>query len=520
MPALRLATTTFVHALVKHGQITSASNIVADALQGRVTPDDTALPKTLRVRFRTPTLELVINSLTTQPAIHLATDPSSILREHRDLRHWSRVVKAQVGNPTLLNNLDLNAAPDSILDSPQSHHLRRSVVLLHAFRRFRYKRTDDMYERILNACLIQGEILTAALLFLVLVKDWQMKEAMALAMSASPNPPSVAPPTGEGPAVEAKQLRKRMFSVAIATNVPVKHIFDTHLDLLQLPSPPLSLLEKILDQIQSSPSLEDPGGLNSLPHLASESPHHSNEALAYLACFIPQISSFVPDVTLLRQTLLEHSTSDDVHVDLSQSLQRRIKDLMTLPHAPSFAGIQPPQGVLEPTVEKACQQDYAKVSKVLPSNPTSSKRPKSTSININRLLRGAADRLSNPITSDHRRHRDLASYQRLIRQAVCYSARPDALDRVRALLDDMAKHKVDADTETINLLIKAASDRMLDSEVKALVSMLLVGTGVSDEAVWACEFLLGGATLKATRSWKHEIQDELSNSEFAFDQND
>jgi hypothetical protein len=35
-----------------------------------------------------------------------------------------------------------------------------------------------MYDVVINACLIQGEIIVASLLFIMLIKDWQLRQAL------------------------------------------------------------------------------------------------------------------------------------------------------------------------------------------------------------------------------------------------------------------------------------------------------------------------------------------------------
>ena len=59
-----------------------------------------------------------------------------------------------------------------------SHHgnALASRILFHA-RKYGQDRTDRMYEALIRACLLQGEIVVAALLFALLVKDWQIRAA-------------------------------------------------------------------------------------------------------------------------------------------------------------------------------------------------------------------------------------------------------------------------------------------------------------------------------------------------------
>lgn len=73
-------------------------------------------------------------------------------------------------------------------DAPQALHLHGHVVanagtqialrLLQQARTFGQRRTQKMYDSLIKACLMQGEIIVAALLFAMLVKDWQLRQAL------------------------------------------------------------------------------------------------------------------------------------------------------------------------------------------------------------------------------------------------------------------------------------------------------------------------------------------------------
>ena len=70
-------------------------------------------------------------------------------------------------------------------------HTRVAVHLLEEARRRRQERTQQMYDIVINACLIQGEIIVASLLFIILIKDWQLRRA--LKNQNANNPPSEPP---------------------------------------------------------------------------------------------------------------------------------------------------------------------------------------------------------------------------------------------------------------------------------------------------------------------------------------
>ncbi|GJJ07662.1 hypothetical protein Clacol_001867 [Clathrus columnatus] len=55
---------------------------------------------------------------------------------------------------------------------------RLATSLLITGRRYRQKRTEEMFNRLIDACLLQGEIVIATLLFVLLVKDWQFRSVV------------------------------------------------------------------------------------------------------------------------------------------------------------------------------------------------------------------------------------------------------------------------------------------------------------------------------------------------------
>ena len=60
---------------------------------------------------------------------------------------------------------------------PNDPFTRLAVRLLSNAREHRWQRTTGMYESVLRACLLQGEILVASLLLALLLKDYQLKKA-------------------------------------------------------------------------------------------------------------------------------------------------------------------------------------------------------------------------------------------------------------------------------------------------------------------------------------------------------
>jgi len=186
---LRLVTTTLIHGLLKHGNAETASDVVADTLQGRaplLPMSLNVLPIECRVRLHTGTLDRTISTLSQNSGESARRSRATYLRDHGDLRHWRRVVNAQ---------LVLRApfrAPSSLTALPNlvrsNENIRRSVALLNAFRHCRYHRTESMYERVIEACLLQGEIVTAALLFVLLVRDWQGRRTVQAVVMKTNDP--------------------------------------------------------------------------------------------------------------------------------------------------------------------------------------------------------------------------------------------------------------------------------------------------------------------------------------------
>jgi len=60
---------------------------------------------------------------------------------------------------------------------PTDPFTRFAVCLLNSAREHRWQRTTGMYETVLRACLMQGEILVGSLLLVLLLKDYQLRKA-------------------------------------------------------------------------------------------------------------------------------------------------------------------------------------------------------------------------------------------------------------------------------------------------------------------------------------------------------
>lgn len=144
-------------------------------------------------------------------------------------------------------------------------------ILQHA-RRFGQQRTERMYDALINACLLQGEILAAALLFSFLVKDWQARSARQRALAAA---------DGQTDSMDAKLDRTTVDhpSIKPGTGSRLKHT-NISWDLLPLPYPSIHMLSKVTHRIEAS-FAEDPG-----PEGGEEYLQEPLQALAVLAMLV------------------------------------------------------------------------------------------------------------------------------------------------------------------------------------------------------------------------------------------
>ena len=89
-------------------------------------------------------------------------------------------------------------------------HTRIAVRLLEEARRRRQERTHRMYDVVINACLIQGEIIVASLLFIIAIKDWQLREALEHQRAINP-PPEPSEPLSTSPLLPIWRTRLSLF---------------------------------------------------------------------------------------------------------------------------------------------------------------------------------------------------------------------------------------------------------------------------------------------------------------------
>ena len=156
----RLASHSFLHSLVNAGLPTKA------AAQAELMMAD-------GIRIRTKTMESILASTVDQSS-YPPIQPSKVLPFR----------KAPHNAPSKYPILDA--------------HTRIAVRLLEEARRRRQERTERMYDVVINACLIQGEIIVASLLFIMLIKDWQLRSALKNQCAnnplSEPSKPPTAPP--------------------------------------------------------------------------------------------------------------------------------------------------------------------------------------------------------------------------------------------------------------------------------------------------------------------------------------
>ncbi|CCO33065.1 hypothetical protein BN14_07134 [Rhizoctonia solani AG-1 IB] len=89
------------------------------------------------------------------------------------------------------------------------------TVLAAARRSKQQQRTTHMYDAAIRACLLQGEIITGSLLFVLLVRDWQRRHRDP---PAEPSDPAPSDPTPIAPSPLEKW--NRSFPTAFTSPIP------------------------------------------------------------------------------------------------------------------------------------------------------------------------------------------------------------------------------------------------------------------------------------------------------------
>ena len=151
----RLAAHSLVHSLIREGLILEAGW----SLQRMMS---------IGIRFHTRTIEANVSLLC-----------SNISRSPQEEDH---VLEQAISPPPSWGDSDAGIALAS-LSTRLRPETQLALDVLDTARKSRRRRTEQMYGRLINACLLQGEIIVATLLFVILVKDWQLRKTIRPPMS-------------------------------------------------------------------------------------------------------------------------------------------------------------------------------------------------------------------------------------------------------------------------------------------------------------------------------------------------
>jgi pentatricopeptide repeat protein len=208
-------------------------------------------------RLKTRTLGTVISALCPSPSLDLATN-----QMERKLSSWStimsRIEASHLANPSPSPSTTSHSSNSSLSPPSLSQQTRLAILLLRKARSSRHRRTSDMYSRLINACLLQGEIITGTLLFVLLVKDWQVREVVKAARERYVDEAHV-----EDYGVGRRSERLRRERSGKTKGLPtLGQASSLGLDLsdteLPLPRPSVLMLHRILKELRFSPDPEPP----------------------------------------------------------------------------------------------------------------------------------------------------------------------------------------------------------------------------------------------------------------------
>lgn len=154
----KLAAHIFAHALLRRGHAVEASRFV-----------ELCMERNIRIHYRT--FQTTFNILC--PRVDHLVDT--------------------IGPPsraTVSPSVGLTPRPTSKRQDPSKMYTTAALSLLRSARQGRQGRASWMYDRVIDACLLQGEVLTAALLFVALVRDWMLRKAIKESLRNPPSHPS------------------------------------------------------------------------------------------------------------------------------------------------------------------------------------------------------------------------------------------------------------------------------------------------------------------------------------------
>ncbi|KAG8735057.1 hypothetical protein FRC10_011022 [Ceratobasidium sp. 414] len=138
------------------------------------------------------------------------------------------------------------------------------TILAAARRSRRQQRTSHMYDAAIRACLLQGEILTGSLLFVLLVRDWQKRRRPPT--DPPPEPPPPALPPLNSPLRRWKRSFPTHFTSAIPADAPTVPFPSPH--LLEAILASLDLRPRKNPQAESLPPGRPPDSILALAHFA------------------------------------------------------------------------------------------------------------------------------------------------------------------------------------------------------------------------------------------------------------
>ena len=179
---------------------------------------------------------------------------------------------------------------------PETH---LALNILDTARKSRHRRTEGMYSRLVDACLLQGEIIVATLLFVLLVKDWQLRKAVRPSLSRPEN-------TDEDTSLSVKRTKGHLFKHNPATLMHVRRVgYQTGTP--RIPFPEKTILQKILNSINGHILSRDPCGI---------ARGQSIESLSILADLLRQRSIPFGQISPLLRTLQNCPSSPDCNTGI------------------------------------------------------------------------------------------------------------------------------------------------------------------------------------------------------------
>ncbi|KAK7051320.1 hypothetical protein VNI00_004820 [Paramarasmius palmivorus] len=186
-----------VHALVREGDTASAFLVLHAARQSQSHSMETWRPKETTQMFRKPVsprlcghalIHALLRKGAQQKAFRLA---QNMLEE--DIRLHQKTLEAVVkgvldsSGRRPVSKTEFLSRLKTILGTSQAAQLsplmtahagtRCAIQIMQAARRRNYERTENMFSAVIKACLLQGELLAATLLFTAMVKEWTVREA-------------------------------------------------------------------------------------------------------------------------------------------------------------------------------------------------------------------------------------------------------------------------------------------------------------------------------------------------------